>query len=244
MLTFLRSRTRGQLIAIAVAVLAVGATFVAILAIGRGGAHRPVVDRTPVRPSSSIRTPPEWTLSPTTAPSTSDPLARVLPTTASADVYATAVAEALWDIDYATTSRDAVLAFWRAQLSPVLPAGTPTGTTLAQAQAAAMSTISDYLPSDAMWSTLAHDRTASSFTVTGVSEPPSWIEAISSGEIADPGLTAREVIGIQKITYGTGVARRTTTQTQQLIVSTLCPPTTAACTVEIFPPRGDLGVTG
>jgi hypothetical protein len=154
------------------------------------------------------------------------------------------VAEALWNIDYSTSKRDTVLAFWRHQLAPALPAGAPTGTTLTQAQDAAMSTITDLLPSAGMWATLAQDHTASAFTVTGVSEPASWMEAVTSGEITDPGLTAREVIGVQKLGYGAGAARRTTAQTQELIVAMLCPPTTAWCSVEIFPPRDASAMTG
>jgi hypothetical protein len=167
-----------------------------------------------------------------------------MPETSSADVYAAAVASALWNINYAATSRDSVVAFWRAQLAPTLPAGTPAGTTLTEAQDAAMSTISDYLPGDATWSTLAGDHTVSSFTATGFSEPPSWVAAVAAGEIADPGLTARTVIGVQKLIYASGGVTHTLTQTQQVTVAMLCPPTTVACRVEVIPPRDEADTSG
>lgn len=243
MLTFLRSRSRSQLMALVATALAVSVAVLVVLALPAHTTHA-AKSSPPTRPATPVIAAPDPTVS-TSPPASSDaPPAHVLPRTASADAYAAAVANALWGVDYASMPRDRLLAFWRAELATALPAGTPAGTTLAQAQAAALSTIAGYLPSAAMWSTLAHDRTVSTFTVTGVSEPPSWIEAVSSGKIADPGLTAREVIGVQKITYGTGAARQTTTQTQQLIVAMLCPPTTASCSVEVFPPRDTSGISG
>src|SRR5262249_28790860 len=161
-------------------------------------AHRAMPHPARTAPSTP---PPAATPSPSWPTSSTAPLAPTLPQTTSADVYAEAVANTLWNVDYARTSRDAVLAFWRAQLSPVLPAGTPPGTALGQAQAAAMSTLAGLIPSAGTWSTLAGDRTVSSFRVTGVTEPPGWVEAISNGQIVDPGLTAREVIGVQKLSY-------------------------------------------
>lgn len=243
MLTFLRSRSRGQLIAFVLVALVGAAGLVALGLAER--AHRPGTN-----PAQQATAPTTVAAAPGPSPTppsttyTTAPLAHPLPRTASADEYAAAVAEALWNLDYTATPRDAFLGFWREQLSAVLPAGTPAGTTLGQAQAAAMSTISDYLPSAAMWVTLASDHTMSSFTVTGVSEPPSWVEAVTSGAITDPGLTAREVIGVQKLIYGTGADRRTTMQTQQLIVAMLCPPSTEWCTVEIFAPRDATGAAG
>lgn len=243
MLTFLRSRSPGQLIAIVVAAVAVSVAVLIVLAFPAGTPHATTSSH-PTRSQTPVIATPDPTVSTSPIASSGAMPAHVLPRTASADAYAAAVARALWDVDYASTPRDVLLAFWRAQLASVLPAGAPPGTTLAQAQAAALSTITDYLPSVPMWSTLARDRTVSSFTVTGVSEPPSWVEAVSSGKIADPGLTAREVIGIQKITYGTDASRQTTAQTQQLIVAMLCPPTTSWCTVEVFPPRDTSGTSG
>lgn len=251
MLTFLRGRTRAQLIILAlVAGTAVAAISVAVM--------RPRSQPAPLRNqgvSGPVQTPsiaaphPTSTLPPlvastTQVPSSSAPAVAQLPGTSSADVYATEAAKALWTIDYASTNRESVLTFWRAQLATVLPAGTPPGTTLAAAQDAAMSTLTDLLPTSAVWSSLARDHTVSTFTVTGVSEPPSWVEAVSSGKIADPGLTAREVVGVQKISYGTGTAVRTTAQTQQLVIALLCPPTTVSCRVEVFPPSDTSGTSG
>jgi hypothetical protein len=65
--------------------------------------------------------------SPTTpAPGSGVPLQWFAPTV-SADVYA--AARALWGIDYARTTRDQVMAFWRRALATPLPAGTPAATT-------------------------------------------------------------------------------------------------------------------
>lgn len=186
--------------------------------------------------------------SPGTAPSSAitggQARLKPLPHTPSADVYAAAVATALWDIDYPATDRTQLLAFWRQQLATAVPAGLPAGTTLAQTQDAAMSTLQSYLPTAAMWTNLSRDHTVSRFMVTAVSEPPSWVTAIAGGQITDPGLTARTVLGVQTITYGVGTSRRTTSQSQQLTVALLCPPTTGACSVEIIPPTDTAGVGG
>jgi hypothetical protein len=72
--------------------------------------------------------------SPTTpAPGNGVPLQSFAPTV-SADVYAAAAARALWGIDYARTTRDQVMAFWRRELATTVPAGTPAATTLAEAR--------------------------------------------------------------------------------------------------------------
>lgn len=244
MLTFLRTRSLGQLVVIAVVVLVVSETVLVLLALPASSPRTTSPRRPAPTNTSSLAAAPALSAQPSSTSSIVAPEAGELPRTASADVYAAAVAKALWNVDYASTSRVAVLAFWRTQLADVLPAGTPAGTTIGEAQAAGLSTISDYLPSAAMWSTLGRDGTASSFTVTGVSEPASWVEAVSSGKIVDPGLTAREVIGVQRITYGRSGAQQATAQTQQLIVAMLCPPTSDACTVEVFPPRDPSGVSG
>jgi hypothetical protein len=225
----------------AVLALVLGCLIVLLVA---GDDHRPPVAKrmrgTSTAPAASTTRPRSAVVTAAlpSPPPTRAPFVRLMPRT-SADVYAAAVAEALWNIDYAATDRAAVLAFWKGQLATTLPAGAPSGTTLAQAQDAAMSTLSEYLPSAAMWATLARDHTVSSFTVTGVSEPPSWVAAVADGEIADPGLTARTVVGVQKLSYAADGATRTTAQTQQLTVAMLCPPTTAWCSLEIIPPRGE-----
>lgn len=238
MLTFLRLRSRARLIALGLAVLVAGGACLVALGIGGRGHPAASVSSSASVSARTVAVSPEPAPAPSTPQSDSASVVRALPATDSADVYAAAVARALWNVDYGAVTRDAVIQFWRGQLAPVLPTGTPPGTTVAGAQAAGMSTVESLLPSAAMWSTLAGEHTTSSFTVTGVSEPPSWIAAVSSGRIADPGLTAREVIGVQTLAYGTGAARRTTEQTQQLDVAMLCPPTTSRCSVEIFPPGG------
>jgi hypothetical protein len=248
MFEVLRSGVRKRVVAVGVVAALITAGCVVVLASGLHNRH-PAPQPNATTPTSGRASIP-LVITPPTAPTrpsptaTPAPFVRAMPETSSPDVYAAAVAEALWNVDYAATSRDAVLAFWRAQLARTLPAGTPAGTTLAQAQDAAMSTITDYLPSDATWSTLASDHTVSSFAPTAVSEPPSWVAAIAAGDIADPGLTARTVIGVQKLTYEFGGAMRTLPQTQQLTVALLCPPTTVACRVEVIPPRDEADTSG
>lgn len=187
---------------------------------------------------------------PSAASTSATPTATALPThmppspvpsggTTSADVYASQLARALWSVDYAHDSRAQAERYWRGQLADVLPAGTPAGTTVAQAQQAALDALDTRLPSDGMWATLAASRTRSAFTVTSVSEPASWISAIASGQITDPGLTARTVLGVQTLTYGT--PEQTARQTQQLTLVMLCPPTTAVCRLEIIPPDSNTG---
>lgn len=244
---FLHRRTRGRLVlAVAVAVLLIAAAVFAA-ALGRSPERPAAVTSPPAGPSTRATSPIP------AQPSTSIPVTPTqsgvaalppLSRTSSADVYAAEVARALWNVDYADTSRAALLAFWRGELADALPDGTPAGATLAQAHAAAMATLRSRLPSAVMWATLARGQTVSRSTVTSVSEPASWVAAVTAGRIADPGLSARTVLGVQSISYGTGPARRTTRQTQQVTVAVLCPPTTGACRLEILPPTGDTGVAG
>lgn len=238
MLDTSRIRTPTKLVAVLIAaVIIVGAAL--ILTSGHH-AGAPAARMEPSVTAASSSTVSEASPS-SPASSPSPPALPGLPATASPDVFAAEVTRALFGLDYRVDSRGGVVAFWQRELATVLPAGVPAGSTLADAQSAAMSTIADYLPTAATWTNLAQDNTVSRFTVTGVTEPPSWVAGVTSGKITDPGLTARTVLGIQTITYGVGSARRTTAQSQQLTVAMLCPPTTAACALEILPPRDTAG---
>lgn len=179
-------------------------------------------------------------------PSTSaaGPPPRPLASTSSADAYAAAVAKALWTVGYSRNTRDQLLAFWRGEIAAAVPAGTPAGTTLADARAASLSTVEAYIPTQGAWEALAADRTTGEFAVTSVSEPSSWVQAIAANKIIDPGLTARTVVGIQTTSYGPAAARHTVKQTQQVTVAMLCPPTQDSCRVEVLPPVGSTGVSG
>src|SRR4051812_18315691 len=102
MLTFLRSRTRGQLIALVVAVLAVSVAGLIVLALPAGTPHA-IKSSQPIRSQMPTVTAPRPTASTSPPASSGARLSRVLPRTGSADAYASAVATALWDIDYAST---------------------------------------------------------------------------------------------------------------------------------------------
>ena len=239
---------RRSVIGVTVAVVSlIAVALVVVLAGGksshrRSGAHASAPTSAGVSVSSP--TPPTAAVvAPSPSPRASKHL-KPIGRTGSADVYAAAVAKALWNVDYRRTSRASVLAFWQGELATTLPSGTPAGTTIKQAQDAAMSTLSAYLPSAQMWNVLASNRTVSSFTVTGVSEPTSWVSAIQNGQITDAGLTARSVLGVQTLAYGLGKAKRTTRQSQTLLVAMLCPPSDAACRIEVFPPRTTSGTSG
>jgi hypothetical protein len=171
---------------------------------------------------------------PSTAPSAPAPTAALSARDGSPDSYAADLARALWAIDYTQVTRAQEEQFWRAQLADVVPAGAPAGTTVTQAQQAALSTLDARLPTAATWTTLAATHTRSRFEVTSVSEPSSWISAVAAGQITDPGLTARTVLGVQSLTYGTPA--HTTRQTQSVTIVMLCPPTTSTCRLEIIPP--------
>ena len=245
MLDFLRRRTRTQRITAVAATLVLlsAALLVTSASPHRRGTPRAYPTSSP-GPRSSARASrtPDPGSEPT--PPAAAPALAPLPATPSADIYASEVAGALWSVDYTSTTRAQLIGFWQHELAATLPTGTPAGTTVAQAQAAAMSTLDLYLPSAPMWPTLARDHTVSAFKLTAISEPASWVSAVASGQIADPGLTARTVIGVQTLTYGAGTARRTSAQSQQLTVAMLCPPTTSSCRVEIIPPTDAAGATG
>lgn len=227
----IRRRTTPVLVVAAVAV----ALIVTLLAIQHGAARR-------ASHSDAARSPASTTSTTTATSATSmDTSPSPVPGggTTSADVYASQLARALWTVDYTQETRNEAERYWRSQLADVLPAGTPAGTTVAQAQQAALDALNTRLPSAGMWATLAASRTRSSFAVTSVSEPASWISAVTAGQITDPGLTARTVLGVQTLTYGTPT--QTTRQTQQLTLVLLCPPTTVVCRLEIIPPDSNSG---
>jgi hypothetical protein len=218
-----RARTR---FTVAIATLAAAATLVALLVAGSHQQHRRPA---PVRHDAAIPT-----TAPTTVPSAPAPTAAASTGGGSPDSYAAYLARALWTIDYTRRSRAQEEEFWRAQLADVVPAGAPAGTTVTQAQQAALSTLDARLPTAATWATLAATHTQSRFNVTSVSEPSSWISAVAAGQITDPGLTARTVLGVQTLSYGTPA--HTTRQTQSVTIVMLCQPTTSTCRLEIIPP--------
>ena len=169
------------------------------------------------------------------APS-SVPPSLIIPTS-SPDKYAQEVARALWSIDYRSVSRAAAVAQLYGQLSRTLPAGVPVGTTLDDTRKVAMESVAPYVPTTAVWAQLAANTTRSSFVTTGVTVPGSWAQAVANGQIADPGLTARLVTGVQAIVSDINGTTSHISQPQSLLIAMLCPPTTASCQIEVFPPR-------
>jgi hypothetical protein len=230
----------------AIAVLAAGITALLLLWLlrerlpggeSRGAVTPPVSSSTASGVPSSIG-PSVSPLMPAGSPPAAVSALPDLAPTQSADVYAAEIAKAIYGVDYTRQSRAHIVAFWQGELARALPQGVPAGTTLVQAQDDGMATLAAYVPTDAVWATLAKDHTSSSFRVTAVSEPPSWVAGVTSGKIVDPGLTARTVLGVQTLRYGSDPNHLyTATLSRELTVVMLCPPTISSCKVEVFPPR-------
>jgi hypothetical protein len=149
-----------------------------------------------------------------------------LPVTDDPVVYASAVADRLFDVTPSKVSRGGFLAFWRANLPTVVYAdGAAKGLTLAEQNADAIDNLTHgWIPSDATWGAEAADATVSQLRITSVSVPDYWVNAVAAGEFTDPGLHMERVMGVLTQSYGVS-HRYAVTRAIAIDLGLLCGPT-------------------
>ena len=151
-----------------------------------------------------------------------------LPRTDDPAGYARQVAAALFDVDPAAVTRPAFLRFWQGELPTVVYADAAAkGLSLAAQNADAIDNLtSAWIPSQAVWDSEAADQTISQFTITSVSVPDYWANAVAAGTYRDPGLHLERVMGVLTQTYGRDPAQRYTSARSVVIdLGLLCGPT-------------------
>lgn len=151
-----------------------------------------------------------------------------LPPSDDAAAYAREVADALFDVDPADVSRMEFLQFWRGELPTVVYSdGAAKGLTLTVQNADAIDNLtSSWIPPASAWASEATEHTTNRFTITSVSVPDYWVNAIADGTFRDPGLHMERVMGVLTQTYGTDPAHRQTSSRSVVIdLGLLCGPT-------------------
>lgn len=137
--------------------------------------------------------------------------------TEQADLYATEFVRRLLSRDYAELRRDSHLAWVQAESAAT---SEPLVIGLVPASARdrfAVWSVTDAtagpapVPSETEWAQLATHRTVDIAEVERVQQPTVWTNAVASGRITDPGVTAREVSAM--------VSRRSATGTQRFSVA-------------------------
>lgn len=168
----------------------------------------------------------------TASPMTSAPKSSsVLPPLPRADdpaTYAREVADALFDVNPAAVTRAEFLRFWQAELpSVVYSDAAAKGLGLAAQNGDAISNLTQaWIPPQDAWRSEATEQTTNQFTITSVSVPDYWVNAVADGSFRDPGLHLERVMGVLHQSYGTDPAhRQTSTRSVVIDLGLLCGPT-------------------
>ena len=205
--------------------LVVAAILVALIAhTGAPRAHRAL--RSPVAPTARPGIPAS-ALPGSGSPSTS---IAALPRTDDPVQYAREVATALFDVAPASVTRTSFLRFWRGELPTVVYSDAAAkGLTLVAQNGDAVSNLTQWwIPSAAAWASEATEQTSSTLTITAVSVPDYWVNAVADGTFHDPGMHMERVMGVLTQEYGTDPSRRfSTTRAVIIDLGLLCGPTQA-----------------
>ena len=151
-----------------------------------------------------------------------------LPRTDDPAGYAREVAAALFDVDPAAVTRGAFVRFWQGELPTVVYADAAAkGLSLSAQNGDAIGNLTTaWIPSAAVWDSEAADQTISQFTITSVSVPDYWANAVAAGTYRDPGLHMERVMGVLTQSYGRDPAQRYTSARSVVIdLGLLCGPT-------------------
>jgi hypothetical protein len=215
---------RRRLLTCGLAVAIVAALVVAALALAspRAAHKSPPLTAPTASASVTIASPAE-----PTEPSTP----AVLPRLARTDdpvAYARAAAEALFGVDPASVSRTEFLRFWRGELPSVVYADAAAkGLTLAAQDADVIDNLTvGWIPPPPAWDTEAAEHTTNLFTITSVTVPDYWVNAVADGTFRDPGLHMQRVMGVLTQTYGSH--RHTSSRPVVIDLGLLCGPTQPA----------------
>ncbi len=118
------------------------------------------------------------------------------PDSASATLYAMAFTQELLDLDFATSSRDGVLAWANDNNAPNTLMGLPTSLS-AKELCLSLTTGPSPVPTAAAWNLLAKSRTTWRVSGLVVSVNPAWIQAMNSGWTSiDPMMVIYDVSGL------------------------------------------------
>lgn len=142
--------------------------------------------------------------------------------------FAREVADALFDVEPATVTRAQFLRFWRGELPTVVYSDAARqGLTLAEQNADAISNLTQaWIPPADAWHNEAENDTTSRLTITSISVPDYWVDAVSEGKFRDPGLHMERVMGVLHQDYGTDPSDRHSTARAIVIdLALLCGPT-------------------
>jgi hypothetical protein len=193
--------------------------------------HAPTAHRSAPAPVAPARVPTSTTV-PTPDPGAgSQPAHATLPGLVRTDdpiAYARATAQALFDVDPAAVSRSEFVRFWLGELPSVVYSDAATkGLALATQNTDVIHNLtSSWIPTQTVWTAEAAGHTTSQFTITSVSVPDYWVNAIAGGEFRDPGLQMERVMGVLTQRYGTDAAHRHSTSRSVVIdLGLLCGPT-------------------
>jgi hypothetical protein len=155
---------------------------------------------------------------------------RPLPRTNDPVTYARDVAGALFGVSPVTLTRPEFLTFWQGELPSVVYADAATkGLTLAAQNADVIDNLTtSWIPPQPAWDSEAAEYTMNRFTITSVSVPDYWVNAVADGTFTDPGLHMERVMGVLTQRYGADPARQYTSSRSVVIdLGLLCRPTQA-----------------
>jgi len=132
-----------------------------------------------------------------TSPATSATFRSIgTPDSASATLYAMAFTQELLDIDFATSTRDGLLAWVNDNNAPNTLMGLPTSLS-AKVLCLSLTTGTSPVPTATAWSMLAKSRTTWRVSGLVVSVNPAWIQAMNSGWTSiDPLMVIYDVSGL------------------------------------------------
>lgn len=142
--------------------------------------------------------------------------------------YAREVSAALFDVTPAAVGRDAFIRFWQGELPTVVYSDAASkGLTLATQNADVIDNLTAaWIPTQAAWQSEAAEQTSNRLTITSVSVPDYWVNAVADGTFRDPGLRIERVMGVLTQTYGTNSLHRSTVRRTVVIdLGLLCGPT-------------------
>lgn len=213
------------------AVVSLGETHHSPAAMGRGHSSRPSKSIAGAPGPSSL----SRTVTPT-LPATDDPA-----------LYAKEIATALFGANPAQTSRAELLLSMQSELPTVVYSDAASkGLTLERQNLDAMQNLTKYwVPSPAAWSSEARDKTANSFTITSITVPDYWANAVAKGRFRDPGLHMERVMGVLAQSYGTNPMHRYRSARPIVIdLALLCGPTQpGGCRLVAPQPQPSSGTT-
>jgi hypothetical protein len=218
---------RRRLLTCTVAVTVVAVVVLVVLAFAHGSAaRRPAAASTTTSPRASAST-----ATPTAQRPYTPPIRATLPRLPSSDepvAYAREVAAALFDVNPASVTRSQFVQFWTGEVPSVVYADAAAkGLTLNAQNSDVIDNLTrSWIPTQAAWDAEAAEHTTNQFTITSVSVPDYWVNAIADGEFRDPGLHMERVMGVLTQRYGTDPAHRASASRSVVIdLGLLCGPT-------------------